>query len=73
MKNIKTDKQTKPNKLLTMQLRIKICGVDIEKFDPEKSITLLLIKTFKEKRKRGHSSKTTTIYLKLRSFNILWS
>ena len=40
MKNIKTDKRTKlNNKLLTLQLRIKLCSVDIEKFDPEKSIT----------------------------------
>ena len=39
MKNIKTDKRTKlNNKLLTVQLRIKLFSVDIEKFDPEKSI-----------------------------------
>ena len=40
MKNIKTDKRTKlNNKLLTKQLRIKLFGVDIEKFDSEKLIT----------------------------------
>lgn len=40
MKNIKTDKRTKlNNKLLTMQLWIKLCGVDIKKFNPEKLIT----------------------------------